>query len=269
MYGKSVDVVNFCFLKLIFVMKKAIYAAAAVVATFLAYACKDDADNPTTVASPVQLTATLSSQTTSTSATSAPSTGTGTFSGSISRPSNVLSYTVTYSGITPTAVTLDPVSASTTSGSATYSNSILLAGAYPSTSSGPGSGTTTSPGSGTTTSPGSGTTTLPGSGTTTSPGSGTTTTPGSGTSTTPGSGTTTTPGSGTSTTPGSGTTTTPGSGTSTTPGSGTAITITSPLSGTISVSQSRADSMSRGLYRLNIRSTAYPNGEIGGTVQIR
>lgn len=234
-------------------MKKAFISAAVITIGFIGYACKNDNDNPITVTSPVQLMAALSN-----AGASATSTATGTFMGSLNQPasgttSNVLSYTVTYAGISPTAITLDPVSTSTTSGTYTTSNSILLAGAFPTVITNPGSGTTTTPGSGTTT----------------IPGSGTTTTPGSGTTTTPGSGTTTTPGSGTTTTPGSGTTTTPGSGTTTTPGSGTAITLTSPTSGTISVTQSRADSLSRGLYRLNIRSTTYPSGEIGGTVQVR
>ena len=248
-------------------MRKAIIASVIPVLAILFYACdKDDNTNPVTTG-PTQLTTTLSSQAGSTA-----STATGSFTGSVNPTTSVLSYTVSYAGINPTAITLDPVSASTTSGTSTsaitsFSNSILLAGAFPTISTTPGSGTTTTPGSGTTTTPGSGTSTTPGSGTTTTPGSGTETTPGSGTSTIPGSGTSTTPGSGTSTTPGSGTSTTPGSGTGT--GTGTGVVISSPVSGTASISSTRADSLNRGLYRINIRSSAYPNGEIGGVVQPR
>ncbi|GAB3012560.1 hypothetical protein [Spirosoma pulveris] len=248
-------------------MKKALIGTMIIALGLLGYACKDDDENPiATTNNPVQLTATLNGA----SGGSTTTTGTGSFTGSLNQgttsgstqSSSVLSYTVNYSGITATAITLDPVGTSTSAATGTsYANSILLAGIFPST--------TTTPGSGTSTVPGSGTSTTPGSGTTTTPGSGTSTTPGSGTSTTPGSGTSTTPGSGTSTTPGSGTSTTPGSGTSTTPGSGTAVALTSPISGTVSVSQSRADSISRGLYQLNIRSANYPNGEIGGAVRVR
>ncbi|WP_227686860.1 CHRD domain-containing protein [Spirosoma arboris] len=241
-------------------MKKIRIATGLLLLVILGYACKND-DNPTTVSNPVQLIATLNNQSMSPGSTT--STATGTFLGNLDQSSTVLSYTVTFSGISPTAVTLDPgsTSTSTTSGTVSNSNSILLAGAFPSTISNPGSGTSTSPGSGTST--------IPGSGTSTTPGSGTLATPGSGTTTTPGSGTSTTPGSGTLATPGSGTTTTPGSGTSTTPGSGTAIALTSPLSGTVSITQTRADSLKRGLYRVNLRSSSYPAGEIGATVQIR
>ena len=225
-------------------MKKPVLVTAVVALVIIGYACKNDDENPITVVSPVQLTATLIAQPTSTTLT--PSTATGSFLGSLSTSSSssVLSYTVNYSGITPTAITLDPVltSTSVTTGTTNYGNSILLAGVFPSTTTNPGSGTSTSPGSGTSTSPGSGTETSPGSGTSTSPGSGTETSPGSGTSTSPGSGTSTNPGSGT---------------------------ITTPLSGTVSISQTRADSLSRSLYQLNIRSANYPNGEIRGTVQVR
>jgi hypothetical protein len=256
-------------------MKKAIISAALLMPLALFYACNDDSDtNPVVATGPYQLTATLS-QPTSTSGT--PTAGTGTFSGTLDQTSNQFSYSVTFAGISPTAVTMDPVSSSVSTGTGTgtssFANSILLAGAFPTTSTTPGSGTSTTPGSGTSTTPGSGTTTTPGSGTSTTPGSGTSTTPGSGTSTTPGSGTSTTPGSGTSTTPGSGTSTTPGSGTSTAPGSGTStgtgVTLTSPLSGTLTVTQSRADSIRNGLYQINIRTAANPNGELRGTVQVR
>ncbi|WP_246168987.1 hypothetical protein [Rudanella paleaurantiibacter] len=219
-------------------MKKVMSAVATLgLLSTLFYACNnaDDDNNTTPVpAASTPLTATINSAGTSTSATSGSSTATGSFSGNLNRTTNVMSYTVSYSGLNATAVTLDPVTTGTVSGTAAYANSILLAGSFPSV---------------------------------TTPGSGTSTTPGSGTSTTPGSGTSTTPGSGTSTTPGSGTSTTPGSGTSTTPGSGTAVAITSPLSGTVSVSASRADSISRGLYRINIRTTTAPTGEIGGIIR--
>jgi hypothetical protein len=201
-------------------MKKVINAVAAlgIVVTF--YAC-DDKDNTTT---PLPLTesalvATINSQGLSTSGGSI---ATGSFAGNIDRTASTMSYTVTYSGLTPTAITLDPVSYTTSSSS---TGGILLAGSLTSV--------------------------------------------GSGTSTTPGSGTSTGTGSGTSTTPGSGTSTGTGSGTSTGTGSGSAVTLTSPLTGSLSVSPARADSLLRGLYRINIRSAANPNGEIGGIIQTR
>lgn len=209
-------------------MKKVISAVVAlgIVATF--YAC-DDKDNLTT---PLPLTesalvATINSQGLS---TSGGSTATGSFAGNIDRTAGTMSYTVTYAGLTPTAITLDPVSYTTSSVS---TGGILLAGSL------------------------------------TRVGSGTSTTPGSGTSTGTGSGTSTTPGSGTSTGTGSGTSTGTGSGTSTGTGSGSALSLTSPLTGSLAVSSVRADSLLRGLYRVNIRSAANPNGEIGGIVQTR
>ena len=153
-------------------MKKIIIALAFVVLVVLGYACKKE-DNPTTLPDGVQLTATLSGHPASTSSTT--TTASGTFTGQLSQPSNVLSYTVTYAALTPTAVSLDPAATSTSlaSGTSPYTNSILLAGAFPTSTTNPGSGTSTSPGSGTSTNPGSGTSTNPGSGTSTSPGSGT------------------------------------------------------------------------------------------------
>lgn len=160
-------------------MRKAFIASAVLTVGVLGYGGKDDAENPITIFNPTQFTATLNNT---------GSSGTG---------SSVLSYTVTYSVITPTAISLDPAttSTSTTMDLSNYSNSILLAGSFPST----------------TTSPGSGTSTIPGSGT----------------------------------------------------GTGTSIISASPVSGTITLTQSRADSLSGGLYRIHIRSTSYPDGEIG------
>lgn len=234
-------------------MNKVFVAASVAILISIGYACKKE-DNPTTVSNGTQLTATLSSQPGSTSSTT--STATGTFLGQLDQSSTVLSYTITYpASVVPTAVSLDPASTSTSlaTGTSPYSNSILLAGSFSTTTTNPGSGTSTSPGSGTST----------------SPGSGTSTSPGSGTSTSPGSGTSTNPGSGTSTNPGSGTSTSPGSGTSTSPGSGTAVTLTSPLSGTVSLSSTQANNLTGGQYQLTIRSAAYPNGELTGPVRIR
>lgn len=192
-------------------MNKMIMAASVAILLSIGYACKKE-DNPTTVVSGTQFTATLSGQPGSTSATM--TTATGAFQGQLDQ-SNTLSYTVTYSGTTPTTISLDPAPTSTSiaTGPSAYSNSILLAGAFPTTITNPGSGTSTSPGSGTST--------------------------------------------------------TPGSGTSTSPGSGTAVTLTSPLSGTVSLSQTQANYLTSGQYQLTIRSAAYPNGELAGTVRIR
>lgn len=193
-------------------MKKVISAVAALGIVATLYAC-DNQDDTTT---PLPLTesalvATINSQGLS---TSGGSTATGSFAGNIDRTAGAMSYTVTYAGLTPTAITLDPVSYTTSSAS---TGGILLAGSLTSV----------------------------------------------------GSGTSTTPGSGTSTGTGSGTSTTPGSGTSTGTSSGSAVTLTSPLTGSLAVSAARADSLLRGLYRINIRSAANPNGEIGGIIQTR
>ena len=217
-------------------MKKALIATASISLGVLIYACKKDNSNTNPVTTgPVLLTSALTSQISSGSATSG--TTTGSFSGNLDQTSRVLSYTVTYSGINASAITLDPVSTSATSattvggsGTSLYnaSNSILLAGTLPASLTNPSSGTSTSPGSSTST----------------------------------------TPGSGTSTTPGSSTSTTPGSGTSTSPGSGTGVTLlTSPLSGTVSLTQSRADSIRNGYYGVTIRSDSYPYGALTGTVK--
>ena len=242
-------------------MKKALIATASLSLGVLIYACKDNSNTNPVTTGPVLLTSALTSQISSGSATSGTGTATGSFSGNLDQTSRVLSYTVTYSGINASAITLDPVSTSATSattvggsGTSLYnaSNSILLAGTLPASLSNPSSGTSTSPGSGTSA----------------TPGSGTSTSPGSSTSTSPGSGTSTTPGSSTSTTPGSSTSTTPGSGTSTSPGSGTGVTLlTSPLSGTVSLTQSRADSIRNGYYGITIRSDSYPYGALTGTVK--
>lgn len=145
-------------------MNKVIIATSVAVLISIGYACKKE-DNPTTVTNGTQLTAVLSGQPGSTSATT--TTATGAFQGQLDQSSTVLSYTVTYAGIVPTAVSLDPSTTSTSiaSGTSPYSNSILLAGTFPTTITNPGSGTSTTPGSGTTTNPGSGTSTSPGSGT--------------------------------------------------------------------------------------------------------
>lgn len=160
-----------------------------VILISIGYACQKE-DNPTTVSSGAQLTATLTGQPGSTS--SITSTATGSFLGQLDQSSTVLSYTVTYSpNSTPTAVSLDPATTSTSiaSGTSPYSSSILLAGAFPATT--------------------------------------------------------------------------------TNPGSGTAITLTSPLSGTVSLSQTQANYLTGGQYQLTIRSVAYPNGELTGSIQIR
>lgn len=238
-------------------MKKRIIILLSLLASCTFYACKNGDDNGVTIPTPTttQLTSTLISQVTSGSTTTGSGTFTGslngTSGGSLSGTSQILSYTVTFADVTPTAISLDPVSTSGTSGSTTsgtnYSNSILLAGSFPTSISTPGSGTLTNPGSGTSSNPGSGTLTNPGSGTSSNPGSGTLTDPGSGTSSNPGSGTSTNPGSGT----------------------GIGSTISSPLSGTTAISSTRADSLTRGLYRINIRTSAYPSGAVGGVIQTR
>lgn len=192
-------------------MKNLILAVVVLALAAVGYACKNDDENPTTGSNTVQVTATLSSQPISTSGTSTSSTATGNFMGRLDQTSDVLSYTVTYTGLTPTAISLDPLTSM--SDSTDYSHSILLAGNYTGIITNPGSGTTTSPGSGTTTSP--------------------------------------------------------GSGSSTSPGSGSAVVITTPWSGTTTLTESRADSLQRGLYQLKLRSAAYPYGEIGGVVRVQ
>ena len=156
------------------------------VAFLFFYACKKDngSTTPTPTVSPVtQLTAAL----TGTSA------GTGAFTGNVNKTTGVLNYTVTFSGLSAAAITLDPVSTSATS---TTVGSILLAGNIP-----------------------------------------------------------------TATTPSTGTAT---SGTAT-----TGVTLTSPQTGTRTLSTTDADAVSKGQYRINIRTAASPNGAIGGTVTPR
>jgi CHRD domain len=200
--------------------------ASLLATSAVVVSCNSSNDNNVTNQGPVQLTATLTGQGVLPTATA--SAGTATLTGTIDRTTRVMSYSVSYAGLTPTSVGIYQTS-STTTGTPLVS--------------------------------------LPGNATATTPGTGTATTPGTGTSTTPGTGTTTTPGTGTSTTPGTGTSTTPGTGTATTPGSGTLGSYSSPISGTVTLTQATYDAIIGGQTYVLIQSATYPNGELRGTLR--
>jgi hypothetical protein len=94
-------------------MKKAIIPILGFTALLGIYACNntDTVAPPTPAPTPVRLAASLS-QPTSTTGTS--TTATGSFTGSVDPAANVLSYTVTFADVAPTAITMDPISTTNT-----------------------------------------------------------------------------------------------------------------------------------------------------------
>jgi hypothetical protein len=71
----------------------------------------NDTATPTPTPTPVRLAAALSQPTATTGSST---TATGSFAGSVDQAANVLSYTITFADVAPTAITMDPVSATST-----------------------------------------------------------------------------------------------------------------------------------------------------------
>ncbi|AQG78803.1 CHRD domain-containing protein [Spirosoma montaniterrae] len=116
-------------------MKKTLIALLGLSVSVAFYACNDDdTTNTPTPAAPARLTATLAQPT---SVTGTSTTATGSFSGNVDRTTNVMSYTVAFSGVSPSAITIDPVS---TTGTAPTSLTLTGAGSTSAISS-PYSGT--------------------------------------------------------------------------------------------------------------------------------
>ncbi|GAB3504837.1 CHRD domain-containing protein [Spirosoma knui] len=115
---------------------KSLLSATVVMLSFAFSACNTtDNDNPIIASPTTQFTATLNGQ--QEKPTSTTSTATGTFAGNLNESTRVMSYTVTFTGLTPTMGHLHRITKSDGTGgvdvpftgtlTSPYSNTVLLA----------------------------------------------------------------------------------------------------------------------------------------------
>jgi hypothetical protein len=96
-------------------MKKVLVLFAGLTGLTALYACNNNDDTIVTppVNTPARLAATLS-QPTSSTGSSTTTIASGSFGAMVDQTANAMSYTVTFSGVTPSNITLDPTSTTAT-----------------------------------------------------------------------------------------------------------------------------------------------------------